>query len=195
MKGLLIAVILVILGGVILVAVFIGINSTRGSSASTANSNTSANSSNANQPVTGSTAADPNGSSTPTATASASPTPAGAFPGKTFIDNPQTATKVDPSTGKVLEPANTFAVKQNIYIDFNIHAQGKDGTVCIVWYLNNQHVTDYALPVKAKGTTQVAYAYSVYTAPGNAYVELSWANDSSCANKLLAQHTNFTVTP
>lgn len=195
-KGFMKAAILIIVGAIILLAVFIGILTTKNHQASTANQTSPSNNTNTNQTaVDKKTPTASPATATPGAKPTATPTPAGNFPGKAFIDQPQTATKVDQTTGLVVTPSKTFTIKQNIYIDFQIHAQGKDGAVCLVWYLNKQPVSNYSFDVKAKGTTQVAYAYSVYNLPGSAYVEMYWASNTTCADKQLAQHSDFTVTP
>lgn len=194
-KGLLRAALLIIVGAVILLGVFIGILATNNNQPTTANPNTPSSNAKINQSAVGKTPTSSGSNATQNATPTVMPTPTGDFPGKAFIDTPQTASKVDQTTGQVLTPTNSFATKQNIYIDFHIHAQGKDGAVCLVWYLNKQAVSDYAFAVKAKGPTQVAYAYSIYNQPGSAYVEMYWASSTTCADKQLAQHSDFTVTP
>ena len=120
-----------------------------------------------------------------------SPT-AGAFPGSQYIDNAQMASAVNTATAQPLLVSTTFKVNQKIYVTFNINPNGKNGAVCLYWYLNNKSVTQFPFAVTANA--KAGYSFAVYGGTGPAYVEIYWASTVSCTDKILAQHVNFTIT-
>ena len=124
-------------------------------------------------------------------TAVLSPT-AGALPGQQYIDNPQMASLVNTTTAQPLQLTTTFKVNQKIYVSFNIHPNGKNGAVCLIWYLHNKKVTQFPFPVTA--SARAGYSYAIYGGTGPAYVEIYWASTTTCSDKILAQRVNFTVT-
>ena len=133
----------------------------------------------------------------PSPTAALSPTPASsptaqAFPAQQYIDNPQMATLVNTNTAQPIQTATTFKVNQRIYVTFNIHPNGKNGAVCLFWYLGSKIVTQYPFPVTA--SANAGYSYSIYGGAGQAHVEIYWASSTACTDKILAQHVSFTVT-
>lgn len=130
----------------------------------------------------------------PTSGASPTTTPsptATTYPGSQFIANAQ-ASSTPPSGSQPGQPANTFKVNQKFYVSFNLHTGGQKGAVCLIWYLNGQKAFTSNFPVGAN--TRFSYAYVIYGSPGPAYVELYWASDTTCANQVLAQHVDFTIT-
>jgi hypothetical protein len=137
-------------------------------------------------------------SSTPTASsstpdASASPTDTGtAYPGQQYIDGAQMTAAVDQQTLQATSPTTTFKVGSPMYVVFNLHPPSQGGAVCAYWYLGGNQVTSFTSAVKA--TSHGSYTYATYGSAGQAYVELYWASDKSCSDKVLAQHVNFTVT-
>jgi hypothetical protein len=152
--------------------------------------------SNSSNSTTTSSTSTPNVStSTPTAvpTASANPTQTTTtFPGQQYIDNARMSAAVDPNTLQPSQLTTTFKTRQNIYISFQVHPNGRAGAVCIIWYLNGKQITRLSLPVSA--TSKYSYAYSIYGGPGTAYVELYWASTIQCTDQVLAQNVDFTVT-
>jgi hypothetical protein len=120
-----------------------------------------------------------------------SPT-AGALPGQSYIDSPQMASAVNTTTAQPLQLTTTFKINQKIYITFNIHPNGKNGAVCLIWYLNNKSITQFPFGVTA--SAKAGYSYAIYGGTGPAYVEIYWASTMSCSDKILAQHVTFSVT-
>ena len=128
---------------------------------------------------------------TPSPTIVPSPT-TGAFPGQQYIDNPQMATMVNQTTAQPIQTATTFKVNQRIYVTFDIHPQGRNGAVCLFWYLNSRVVTRY--PFAVTPNANAGYSYAVYGGTGQAYIEIYWASSTACTDKMLAQRVNFTIT-
>ncbi len=133
----------------------------------------------------------PSATTVPSPTVLPSPT-VGAFPGQQYIDNAQTASKVNTNTAQPLQTTTRFKVNQRIYVTFNIHPNGKSGAVCLLWYLNSRIVTQYPFAVTA--AANAGYSYAIYGTAGEGYVEIYWASSTTCSDKILAQHVNFTVT-
>jgi hypothetical protein len=127
----------------------------------------------------------------PSPTAVLSPT-TGIYPGQQYIDTPQMASMVNITTAQPLQTTTIFKVNQKIYVTFAIHPNGKNGAVCLFWYLNNRNVTQYPFAVTA--SAGAGYSYAIYGGSGPAYVEIYWASTISCSDKILAQHVTFTVT-
>jgi hypothetical protein len=180
--GFIVAGLCVISGGLILIFVYFmaaGLPASSITSASTLATATT------NMHVSSPTAA------APSPTVVVSPT-AGIYPGQQYIDNPQVANQVDIKTAQPLQTATTFKVNQKIYVTFGIHPNGKNGAVCLYWYLNTTNVTFYAFAVTTSASA--GYSYAVYGGTGPAYVEIYWASTVSCSDRTLAQHVNFTVT-
>lgn len=150
------------------------------------NSGTTTHSTPATQAGASPTAADatPTVDSSPTATGTA-------YPGQQYIDGAQMATGVDKTTLQPQTPTTTFKVGSSMYVVFNLHPPGQGGFVCSYWYLNGNQVISYPLPVK--GSSHISYTYATYGSAGSAYVELYWASNKSCSDKILAQHVDFTV--
>ena len=155
--------------------------------------------------LVGTTPSSPNTSSTgpttsPTAsnpdvppTASVSPSPSStAYPGQQYMRSAQMANGVDSQTLQPQQPTNTFRVGSRMYAVFTLHPPIQGGTVCSSWYLNGSQFADVSLSMS--GDSPGGYIYVIYHSPGMAYVELYWASDTTCADKALAQHLDFTVT-
>ncbi|MGH2508920.1 MAG: hypothetical protein ACRDHZ_16175, partial [Ktedonobacteraceae bacterium] len=89
-----------------------------------------------------------------------------------------------------------FAVGSQMYVTFNLHPPSQGGVVCILWYLNGKQLATNPpiTTINVSPTYHASYAYSIYNNAGPAYVELYWASDKTCADKVLAQHVDFTVT-
>ena len=115
-----------------------------------------------------------------------------AFPGQQYIDNAQLASAINTNTAQPIQTATTFKANQRIYVTFNIHPNGKSGAVCLFWYLNKNIITQYPFAVTA--AANAGYSYATYGAAGVSYVEIYWASSTTCSDKILAQHVNFTVT-
>ncbi|MDQ2716269.1 MAG: hypothetical protein M3Z08_15300 [Chloroflexota bacterium] len=128
-------------------------------------------------------ASSPTSASSPTATA---------LPAQQYIDNAQTASAVDTTTSSSTQPSTTFKINQKIYVTFNIHPNGKNGAVCLLWFLNSKHIAQFALPVTSM--SKAGYSYAIYAGTGPGYVNIYWASTTRCTDKLLAQHVDFTVT-
>lgn len=175
----------VILAGLLLVFVFVLGSGSGSSPSNTANTsaNTPATSASTPQVAASPTASDPNASPTADASPSANGTP---YPGQQYIDGAQMTTGVNQP------PVTTFKTGSNMYVTFNLHPPSQGGAVCSYWYLNGNQVTSY--PFAVKGTSHSSYTYATYDSPGPAYVELYWASDKTCSDKILAQHVDFTVT-
>jgi hypothetical protein len=127
-------------------------------------------------------------------TPTAKPTPiasVGAFPAQQFIANPQLASAVNMTTAQVVQPATSFRVGQRVYVTFAIHPDGRSGAVCLLWYSNARTFSHFEFAVSSNST--IAYSYTYYATSGPAYVEIYWASDISCSDKMLAQRVNFTV--
>lgn len=132
---------------------------------------------------------------TPQATVIPSPSPTSApsptatpFPGQQFIDNAQLSSSPPPT----VQTTSTFTSNQKIYVTFDLHPNGQKGVVCFVWYLNGQQAATYNFPVN--GSARSSYAYATLGGTGTGYVDLFWANDTTCSNELLAQQVPFTLT-
>lgn len=125
-------------------------------------------------------------------TASASPSATGtAYPGQQYITSAQMVAN-DPTTNPGQQPATSFTVGSNMYVAFNVNPPSQGGAVCSYWYLSGNQVTTYQQLIKAGSKS--SYTYAIYGSPGQAYVELYWASDKTCSDKVLAQHVDFTVT-
>jgi len=136
--------------------------------------------------------------STPTVGAtpvpSATPVAGGSpYPGQQYIDSAQMVTGL-PGGPQQAQPATTFKVGSTMYVTFALHPPGTGGAVCSYWYLtgNSNPVVTFQQAVKAGSHN--SYTYAIYGSAGQAYVELYWASDKTCADKILAQHVDFTVT-
>jgi hypothetical protein len=192
-----VAALCVVVGALLLMLIFV-LGSGGPNNTPTANTNpTQPVSATSTVQVTPSTQATPlpTASSTATAGTVSTPTPDGtAYPGQQYIDGAQMATGVDKSTMQPEQVTTTFPVGSNMYVIFNIHPPSQGGAVCTLWYLtgNPTPVTSYNFNVS--GTIHSSYTYATYGSPGQAYVELYWASDKSCSDKVLAQHVDFTVT-
>jgi hypothetical protein len=121
-----------------------------------------------------------------------SPSPAATtYPGQQYITNAHMSS-AKPSASQSVQPATSFKVNQTLYVVFNVSSVTQ-GEVCMKWYLNGKFAFHYQFPIGAHATF-TTYGQAIYSTPGPAYVELYWASDSSCANELLAQHVDFTIT-
>ena len=148
-----------------------------------AGNNTSGNSSGVTQTVPSPTrGASPTTAPSPTATT---------YPGSQYLSNAQT-NSTPPSGSQPGQPATTFKVNQQFYLSFNVHTGGQNGEVCLIWYLNGKQAFTSKFALGAN--TRFSYAYVIYGSSGPAYVELYWASNASCANQVLAQRVNFTIT-
>jgi hypothetical protein len=112
------------------------------------------------------------------------------FPGQQYIDNARMASAVNTTMAFPTQETSNFKVNQRIYVTFSVHTK-TSGTICLLWYLNNQRFTDWNYPLQAISIP--IYSYAIAGNPGNGYVEIYWATQPSCANKILAQRVNFTV--
>jgi hypothetical protein len=126
----------------------------------------------------------------PTTAATTTSSRNNAFPGQKYIDNPQMAVAVNTATAQPEQLSTTFTVNQKIYVTFSILPNGKNGTVCLSWFLNNHPVTHFFF---AAGTADSGYSYAIYGGTGRGYVQIAWANSNSCNNALLAEQVNFSV--
>lgn len=162
------------------------------SAPSTASVNTSPSSTTQQQPTV---AAPTAVSASPTVSASPSATGT-AYPGQQYIDGAQMATGVDKATAQPQQPTTTFPVGSQMYVTFNLHPPSQGGEVCILWYLNGKQLATNPpiFTINVSPSYHASYAYSIYNNAGPAYVELYWASDKTCADKVLAQHVDFTVT-
>lgn len=130
---------------------------------------------------------------TDTTTPDANASPTGTvYPGQQYIDGAQMAAGVDKTTLQPQNPTTTFTVGSSMYVVFNLHPPSTGGAVCSYWYLGGTQVTSY--PFAVKGTSRISYTYAKYGSAGQGYVELYWASDKTCSDKVLAQHVDFTVT-
>ncbi|HEU5374580.1 MAG TPA: hypothetical protein VFV38_04000 [Ktedonobacteraceae bacterium] len=142
----------------------------------------------------------PQASASPTAspdsaspTAEASPSATGTpYPAQQYIDGAQMAQGVDKTSMQPQQPTSSFKVGTNMYVVFQLHPPGQGGAVCSYWYLNGKQITSY--PFKIHAFSHASYTYAIYNNAGPAYVELYWASDTNCSDKVLAQHVDFTVT-
>ncbi|HYT28617.1 MAG TPA: hypothetical protein VEL72_06340 [Ktedonobacteraceae bacterium] len=136
-----------------------------------------------------STVPSPTGVSSPTTTSSPTAT---VYPGSQFIDNAQ-ASSTAPTGSQPGQPVTTFKVNQKFYVSFNLHTGGQKGAVCLLWYLNGKQAFTSSFAIGAN--TKFSFAYAIYGSSGPAYVELYWASTITCADKMQAQHVDFTITP
>jgi hypothetical protein len=115
------------------------------------------------------------------------------YPGQQYLDGAQMVVSL-PSGAQQPQPTTTFKVGNNMYVTFQLHPPAAGGAVCSYWYLNGNPnpVTTFQQAVKAGSRS--SYTYAIYGSAGQAYVELYWASDKTCADKMLAQHVDFTVT-
>ncbi len=127
----------------------------------------------------------------PTPTVIPSPTMNGSA-GAQYIDNPQMASAVNFNTAQPLQATTTFKTNQKVYVTFNLHPAGRNGAVCLYWYLDKKFIAQYPFPVTPND--QAGYSYAVYGGAGPASVEIYWASTTACGDKILAQKVQFTVT-
>lgn len=162
---------------------------------SSGTANTNGNS--AQTPTTGNTSQTAptrtaNASASPTA--GTSPTATGTvYPGQQYISDAQMVAN-DPTTSAQPQPTTTFTVGSKMYVIFNLHPPAQGGAVCTYWYLNGNTNPVTTFQQAVKSTSRSSYTYAIYGSTGQAYVELYWANDKTCANQILAQRIDFTVT-
>ena len=114
------------------------------------------------------------------------------FPGQKYIDHAQLASSINPTSRQATGLTTTFKMNQAMYITFQLHPAGQSGAVCLFWYANNKQFLTYQLQVYPG--EQSSYSYATYRGIGPGYVELYWASTTTCTDKILAQHVNFTVT-
>jgi hypothetical protein len=127
---------------------------------------------------------------TPSPAGSPSPT-ATTYPGQQYIPSAQMSS-VQPSGSQSAVPATTFKVHTTIYVAFTINTGGQAGAICLKWYLNGQHIFDYAFPVGAH--TSASYGEGQFDQAGSGYVEIYWASSKACTDATLGQRVNFTIT-
>jgi hypothetical protein len=175
--GFLVAGLCVLTGGLLLVFVYFLAIGLPGSSSK--NSATATSTTHVKTPTTA-----------PTAIVSISPTTS-TYPGQQYIDSAQMANTVDPNTLQPAQITTTFKTGQKIYVSFHLHPP-HSGAACLVWYLNGNQITHYSFQISAY--SKLSYAYAIYGSPGPAYVEIYWASATQCADQVLAQHVDFTVT-
>ena len=118
-------------------------------------------------------------------------TPTPTFPGQQYIDNAQVASAVNTKTAQPTQLATNFKVSQQIFVTFAVHPGGRNGAVCLLWYLNTHQFTHYEF--LASGNATPAYSYAYPGSAGTGYVEIYWASTTACSDKILAQHVDFTV--
>lgn len=181
---------------VLLAAMLLGLIYILGSSGSGNPSPSTANT-NSNTPgsstATAPASASPTAADTTTPTADASPTASGtAYPGQQYIDGAQMSAGVNKQTAQPVNPTTTFKAGATMYVTFKLHPPSQGGAVCAYWYLNGNQVVLY--PLAVKGSNHANFTYATYGSAGPAYVELYWASNTSCSDKVLAQHVDFTVT-
>lgn len=132
----------------------------------------------------------PTATSAPSATVSASVTPTGtAYPGQQYIDSAQMTTGPDATT----QPTTSFIVGSKMYVTFNVHPPSQGGDICAYWFLNGTQIVK-TTPISISPSRHSSNTWAVYDSAGSAYVELYWASDATCADQVLAQHVEFTVT-
>ncbi len=102
------------------------------------------------------------------------------------------AAGVDTTTLQPQQPTNTFTEGSKMYVTFKLHPPSQGGAVCSIWYLNGTQATTNNFSVSAG--TPASYLYAIYQQSGKGAVELYWASDQSCNDKMLAQHIDFPVT-
>jgi hypothetical protein len=130
--------------------------------------------------------ASPSASATPSATGSP-------YPGQQYINSAQMVASL-PAGAQPAQPTTTFKVGSNMYVTFTLHPPGAGGAVCSYWYLSGNPSPVVTFQQAVKAGSRNSYTYAIYGSAGQAYVELYWASDKTCADKVLAQHVDFTVT-
>jgi hypothetical protein len=130
--------------------------------------------------------ASPSASATPPLTASP-------YPGQQYIGSAQMVASLPGGTQQA-PPTTTFKVGSNMYVTFTLHPPQAGGAVCSYWYLNGNPTPVVTFQQAVKAGSHSSYTYAIYGSAGQAYVELYWASDKTCADKILAQHVDFTVT-
>lgn len=130
---------------------------------------------------------------TPTPTApSVTPTPT--FPAQEYAFNAQMASAADDVTGRPTVLTTSFKVKQKMIVAWQVDPHGQYGAICVRWYINDQYqaFADYGgIAVRPASLRGFSYIYPGVAGPG--YVELYWASNVSCTDKVLAQRVDFTV--
>jgi len=174
--GFIVAGLCVITGGLILVFVYFMAIGLPGNSTTTGTTKTNTASSSS-----------PTSASTPVSSPTANP-----FPGQKYIDHPQMASGIDPTSHQATQSTTTFKTNSLMYIFFQLHPAGQNGAVCLQWYANNKLFFSFQLPVNP--SQHATYSYTSYGGTGSGYVEIYWASTVKCSDKILAQHVNFTVT-
>ncbi len=130
---------------------------------------------------------------TPTPTApSITPTPT--FPAQEYAFNAQMASMADDVTGRPTVLTTSFRVKQKMIVAWQVDPHGQYGAICVRWYINDQYqaFADYGgIAVRPASLRGFSYIYPGVAGPG--YVELYWASNVSCTDRVLAQRVDFTV--
>jgi hypothetical protein len=109
--------------------------------------------------------------------------------GDGIINSASTASSIDPDTGIALQPENTFAPNQIIYLTYHVQPP-KKGVVVLKWYTNNllfRTFTTQTIDKQNNGVYQIAFAQ-----PLNGKVELYW---SEAGQPILAIRLYFVVKP
>ncbi len=131
--------------------------------------------------------------STPTAslpTATPSPTP---FPAQQYITSAQMASAVNETTALPITLTTNFKVSQQMFLALTLNSRGNSGAICMLWYINNQHLSadDFAIDVTPASVYAFTYIYP--SVAGTGYVEINWASTGKCTDITLVQRVSFTV--
>lgn len=127
---------------------------------------------------------------TPVTTPTPSTTPVSQYPGQLYIGDAQIASEINTTTAVPTEMTTRFKVRHKVFVTFVLHPR-ESGAVCLLWYINGAPFTHYEFPVNGIATPAWSYAFASQAGPG--YVEIYWATNITCTDKLLAQRADFVV--
>jgi hypothetical protein len=115
------------------------------------------------------------------------------LPAQSLLASAVLASNFNEQTGQILQQSTDFKVNQKIYVVLSLRPRGDSHAACLNWYLNNLLVNKFAFEVNPASNYNY-YSYAIMSTTGNGRVEISLASTTDCADALLAQKLNFTVT-
>jgi hypothetical protein len=170
----------------VLVIVIVGVLALRGASSGSTTNNVTPTATTASSTATTATtpAVTPTSASTSPSGAQVDPTAA------TIITKAQTSSAID-SNDFPTNVTSNFAVKQNVYVTFNLTTNGQSGFTEAKLYSDKTFVGNKILTIQSN--FDHGYFTATLNQPSTGTVELYWCTKSDCSDGKLATFVTFTV--